>query len=394
MKTADIVIVGGGIMGVTLAYQLASQGARSITLLEGATLASGSSAHGMGGIRQQFTDELDVRFSQEGVRFYRQFVDENPDLHPPPFYQHGYLFFTTNPARWQALQQYASLHQSLGVPTQLLTPPEVQRLVPPLVIDDILGATYCSTDGYSDPATMTYALARAARALGVSIYEKSPLVAITVEHGKVQGVRTIHEVIATPLVINAAGAYAALIARLAGIPDLPVRPLRRQACLTEPIPGVPDTIPMTVDLDTSFHFRPRNHGIALALPLPPTPEEARFNAALDPAAFALTIDESFWPLLQSHARKCCPPLAQACLARPWCGLYEMTPDEKPVLGTTEIAGFLCASGFSGHGFMHAPMAARLLSELILTGESRALPLSLFSIERFHTGALHPTVHLL
>ncbi len=399
MKRADIVIIGGGIIGINIAYQLALRGAANVLVLERDTLASGSIGRAMGGIRQQFADELDIRFSLEGVRFYEQFTGErNPSrltsTMPPRFLQYGYMFLCTTPQSWQAMQRNAALQQSIGVPTQLLTAAEAQQRVPQLIVDDVLGATFCPTDGYSDPVGIIHALAEEARVRGVTISEHEPVEEIIVEHGRVQAVRIPQETISTPLVINATGVYAPFIARLAGINDLPVRPLRRQLLLTEPFADLPEDVPMVVDLVTSFHFRRRDGGVVFALPLPPEPEEERLNQALAPEAFALTVDDNFWPLLQQHARRRCPTLAHARVARTWSGLYEMTPDEEPVLGKTEVEGFLCACGFSGHGFMHAPMAAKLITELILDGASKTLDIEQFSIERFRTGKLIPSTRLI
>jgi sarcosine oxidase subunit beta len=399
VKQADIVIIGGGIIGINIAYQLALRGATDVIVLERKTLASGSIGLAMGGIRQQFADELDIRFSLEGVRFYERFTGEDDPFRltstlPPRFLQYGYMFLCTTPESWQAMQRHAALQQSIGVPTQLLTAEEARQRVPQLIVDDVLGATFCPTDGYSDPVGIIHALADEARTRGVSISEYAPVEEIIVEHGRVQAVRTPQETISTPLVINATGVYAPFIAQLVGISDLPIRPLRRQLLLTEPFADLPKDVPMTVDLVSGFHFRRRDGGVVFALPLPPEAEEARLSEALAPEAFALTTDDNFWPLLQEHARRCCPTLAEARVARTWSGLYEMTPDEEPVLGKTEVEGFLCACGFSGHGFMHAPMAAKLITELVLDGASKMLDIEQFSIERFRTGKLIPTTRLI
>ena len=399
MKQADIVIIGGGIIGINIAYQLALRGATDVIVLERKTLASGSIGLAMGGIRQQFADELDIRFSLEGVRFYERFTGEDDPFRltatrPPRFLQYGYMFLCTTPESWQAMQQHAALQQSIGVPTRLLTAEEAQQRVPQLIVDDVLGATFCPTDGYSDPVGIIHALADEARIRGVSISEYAPVEEIVVEHGSVQALRTRQETISTPLVINATGVYAPFTAQLAGITDLPIRPLRRQLLLTEPFADLPEDVPMTVDLESGFHFRRRDGGVVFALPLPPGPEEARLNEALAPEAFALTVDDNFWPLLQEHARRRCPTLVNARVARTWSGLYEMTPDEEPVLGKTEVEGFLCACGFSGHGFMHAPMAAKLITELVLDGAGKTLDIEQFSIERFRTGKLIPTTRLI
>lgn len=393
---ADIVIIGGGVIGASIAYQLALRSATNIVVLERGEIASGSSGRATGGIRQQFADELDIRFSQEGVRFYEWFTREyNASPHkPPPFYQYGYMFLISTPESLRAMQGYIALQQSLGVPTRLISPTEVQQRVPQLVVDDLLGAAFCPTDGYSDPAAMTRALLSEAQTRGVIIRQEMPVMGITVENNRVQAVETPKETIATPLVINATGAYAALVARLAGIPDLPVRPLRRYVYQTEPFANLPEDVPMTVDLSTGFHFRRRGETVLLIMPLSPSLEEDKLNQVLAPEAFALTVDENMWPQIEREARRRCPPLADAPIARAWVGLYEMTPDEHPILGKTEIEGFLCACGFSGHGFMHAPMAAKLMTELILDGASKTLDIEQFSLERFRTGKLLATTRLL
>lgn len=398
MTSADIVIIGGGIVGASLAYQLAKRGMTNIVVLERDTIASGSIGRAMGGFRQQFADELDIRFSRESRNFYEEFRSEYKDskisAKPPHFYSYGYMFLCTTPERWEAMQRHVALQQSLDVPTRLLGPEEVKQRVPQLIVDDVLGATWCPTDGYTDPGAMTKSIAEAAQAQGVTIREHAPVIGISVESGRVQAVQTPEETFYTPLVVNATGAYAPFLARMAGIPDLPVRPLRRQLLLTEPFADLPEDVPMVVDANSGFHFRRRDGGVIFALPLPPTPEEDRLNQALAPEAFELTVDENFWPLLQEHARQRCPTLVSAKVARTWSGLYEMTPDEEPVLGKTEVEGFLCACGFSGHGFMHAPMAAKLLTELILDGNSKTLAIEQFSVERFRTGRLLNTTRLI
>lgn len=267
------------------------------------------------------------------------------------------------------------------MPTQLLTPAEISALVPQLVVDDLLGATFCPTDGYSNPGAMTHSLVHAARELGVSVLEHMPVTAIHVRHGRVEGVSAGQEQIAAPVVVNATGAYAALTARLAGLMDLPVWPLKRQLYQTENFDDLPENVPMVVDASTGFH-------------LPVSPLQLERNRRLEQASFALTVDEALWPLIQREIARRCPSLARAHIQCAWTGLYEMTPDDHPVLGRTEITGFLCGCGFSGHGFMHAPRAARLLAESLLTPDRPALELELFSLQRFRSGRLIKTTSLL
>jgi sarcosine oxidase subunit beta len=369
-----------------------------VILLEQDILASGSSGRATGGLRQQFSDELDIRFSIEGLNFYTRFIEEyapaEEQYRPPSFYHYGYMFLCNNLARWQSLQNCVKLQRSLGVPTQVLSPDEVSARVPQLVVGDLLGATFCPTDGYSDPGAMTRALAHAASRLGVTVLEHTPVTAIHVRRHRVEGVSTAQERIATRLVVNATGAYAGLTARLAGIVDLPVWPLKRQIYETEAFDDLPQDVPMVVDLGTGFHFRRRDEGVLLALPLPVSTIQVERNRHLEQEAFQLNMDETLWPLLQDEIKRRCPTLEQAKVRRAWAGFYEMTPDDHPVLGRTEVEGFLCGCGFSGHGFMHAPMAARLLAELILDSQKHSPDLELLSLERFSTGKLIQTTSLL
>ncbi|HEY0754599.1 MAG TPA: FAD-dependent oxidoreductase [Ktedonobacteraceae bacterium] len=398
MRTATLVIIGGGIFGTNLAYALATRGARGVVLLEQDVIAAGSSGKATGGLRQQFADELDIRFSREGINFYTRFIKEyNPveeEYRPPHFYQHGYLFLCSNQESWQTLQSATELQQALGVHTQLLSPDEISVRVPQLVVDDLLGGTFCPTDGYSDPGAMTRVLAHAASTLGVTILEHAPVKAIQVKHNKIMGVSTPQETISTPLVINATGVYAALTARLAGMTNLPIWPLKRQLYQTESFEDLPQNVPMVVDVSTGFHFRRRDGGVIVTMPLPISPLQMAQNKKLEPESFALHLDETLWPLLQSEMQRRCPTLAQASIQRAWAGLYEMTPDDHPVLGRTHIEGFLCGFGFAGHGFMHSPMAARLLAESILAPQQSNPDLEIFSLERFMTGKLIKTTSFL
>lgn len=398
MRTADIVIIGGGIFGTNLAYALATRGAKNIVLLEQEIIAAGSSGKATGGLRQQFADELDIRSSIEGIRFYerfaREYIPSEEQFTPPAFQQHGYMFLCSTPQSWQTMQTYVERQQALGVPSRLLSPAEISAYVPQLVVDDLLGATFCPSDGYSNPGAMARALAQAAREQGVTILEHSPVTAINVRKGRVESVNIAQETIATPAVVNATGPYAALTARLAGIMDLPVWPLKRQLYQTEDFDDLPRDVPMVVDTSTGFHFRRRKNGVLLTLPLPVSEEQIERNQRLEPQAFALNLDKTLWPLVQIEIKRRCPTLARASIRRGWAGLYEMTPDDHPILGRTEVEGFLCGCGFAGHGFMHSPMAARLLAEAILGDQSNEDELALFSLERFSTGKLIETTSLL
>lgn len=385
MPTADIVIIGGGIIGTSIAYQLSSRGLSNVILLERTVLAGGSSGRCMGNLYQQYTDELGIQAAQEGLEFYQQFLAEHPEVNPPPLYQFGSLLLTTMFEYWDPLQSAVAQQQELGVPTKLVTPDEIQQIVPQVLVEDCIGGSFCPTDGYTNPAALTRALAYVARDQGVTLREHTEVTGITVADDKVQAVQTTDETIATPLVINAAGCYAALIARMVGIDDLPVQPLRRQFCQSKQFNDIVEHLPLTIDLDTGFHFRRRHHGVAMGLPLKPSAQEANDNQTLAPEAFTFKVDEHFCALLQANARYRCPALIQANTAHQWSCLYDMTPDQKPILGKTNVDGFLCACGFCGQSLIHAPMAARLIGELLTAGTSGPSSIEQYSLQRFRGG---------
>ena len=353
--SAAVVVVGGGIVGASVAYHLATAGVRPVVLIERGLFGSGSSSRAAGGIRQQFSSEVNVRLSIESVKFYQRFeqllgIDVG-------FRQCGYLFLLTNGRDWKASQRNALMQRSLSVPVQLLDRNGIARLVPQLRLDDVLGATYCPTDGFADPGSAVEGFLAGARRAGAVTLDQTAVRGIGTDDGRVAVVQTAAGEVRTPAVVNCAGAFAASVGRMVGL-ELPVLPYRRQIYVTEPFDGLPGAYPMTIDFGTKFYFRREGAGVLMGMddPTEPSGEDTATTTA-------------FLERLIAAAVSRVPVLEQARVRTGWGGLYEVTPDHSPLLGETEVPGFYCACGFSGHGFMHAPAAGKVISELITRGAS-------------------------
>jgi sarcosine oxidase subunit beta len=266
-----------------------------------------------------------------------------------------------------------------------LNPDDVMKLAPQLRSDDILGGSFCPTDGFVDPYSVMNGFMASAIDRGAQLLRDTEVTGIEVDTQGVSGVRTAQGFIASRTVVNAAGAWAGQVAKLAGV-DLPVEPLRRMLVPTEPFDKVSHQSPMVVDMSTGFHYRPEGLGLLLAWNDPD--ETPGFKTNFDPA-FIEKI------LTRGVSRLPCLEEAEVNPRRAWAGLYEVTPDHHPVLGAVaQLPGFFLANGFSGHGVMHSPATGRILSDLILTGKSDLVDTSILGLDRFEKGRLlHETAVL-
>jgi sarcosine oxidase subunit beta len=367
-STADVIIIGGGIIGVCTAYYLAVRGGVDVVLLERLLLAQGSTGLSVGGIRQQFSHPANIRLSQETVALFERFEDEfGVDI---KFCRAGYLFLAERKDTWLDFEASAEVQRSLGVPVELLTPSEIESRWPYLNVEDLVGGTFCSEDGYADPYLVTMGFAAAARRLGVTIEEMTEVTAIQAAGGRVEGVCAGGSSIAAPVIVNAAGPWAAQVGHLAGL-DLPVRPYRRQAFMTAPFDALPRPVPMIIDQDVTFYIRGADPGLILGMSDPDEPSSTHLN-----------IDREFMERVVETAVHRAPRLERARILRGWAGLYEVTPDDNPIIGEApSLGGFFCAVGFSGHGFQHGPPVGRILSQLILDGRTD-FDLAPFAHDRF------------
>jgi sarcosine oxidase subunit beta len=372
-KTADIVIIGGGIVGLSIAYYLALKKAGRIVLFEKGQLGEGSTSRCVGGIRTQFSTEINIRFSLESLKTFDQFEEEfgvNPDLK-----KIGYLFLATTKDEIKIFHQNVKLQKRFNIPVEFLNPDEIRARWPYLRMDDILGGTFCFRDGYAGPNEILSGFGSGAKSAGVKIYEGMEIMGISLAKGKIHSVKTKDEEIFTRVVINAAGPYAASIGELVGI-KIPVKPLRRQIFITAPFHLTNHPIPLTIDFHRGWYFRQELDGLLLSGPLDLEPS---FNLNIDYEAMAEASENAIYRV---------PVLEKACIARGWAGLYEISPDYHAILGrVSEVEGFILANGFSGHGFQHSPAVGRVIAELIMDGKATTIDISSLSLKRFEKGEL-------
>lgn len=367
-ETASVAIIGGGIMGASTAYHLASRGCSEVALLEKDLLAQASTGLSAGGIRQQFSHPANIRLSQEAVRVFERFEEQfGVDVE---FRQVGYLFLAQSEMAWQEFQENAAVQRQYNVPVEVLAPDEIQHRWPYLHVDDLRGGTFCPEDGYADPYMAAMGFAKAARRLGVRIEEQTKVTAIRMGGGRVQGVETTRGPIAAPVVVDVAGPWGGEVARMAGF-DLPVRPYRRQVFMTQAFEPIPKPVPMILDIDTAFYFRGEGPGVLMGMSDPD-----------EPPSFNTNVDYRFLERVIDAAVHRAPLLEDAEILRGWGGLYAITPDDNPIIGPLPgIDGLYCAIGFSGHGFQQAPTVGRILSELILDDHT-GFDLQPFAHDRF------------
>ena len=374
-RTADVVIIGGGVMGTSTAYHLALKGCRNVLLLERESFfgiqATGKCA---GGIRYQFGTEINVRLSLLSLPMLDRFEEELGQ--PIDLRYCGYLFLLTNPADVAAFRQNVEMQHRLGVMTRWLEPEEIARMVPLINLEGVLAGTFHERDGLADPNSVVQGYVSGARRLGARLLNDVEVTGIEVAGGRVRGVVTNRGRVAAPVVVNAAGPWAGEVGRMAGV-DIPVVPIRRQIVVTGPLPEVPPDFPFVIDFAQSLYFHREGPGILTGMSNPN-----------EPPGFDQSVDEE-WELVHLEAAmKRMPILEKATLASHWAGLYEVTPDAHPILGRVpELEGFYIIGGFSGHGFMHGPICGLLLAEEILDGRAHTLDISSLSITRFREGRL-------
>ena len=373
-KTASVVVVGGGVMGVSTAYHLARRGVHDVVLLERDTfLGHGATGRCAGGVRYQFATEINIRLSLVSLPMIERFEDETGVS--PQYRPIGYLFVLTRPQDVEAFRRNVALQRRLGVSTEWLDGDEVRRRLPFMRFDDALAGTFHAKDGLADPHSIVQGYARRARDLGARIVTDAPVTGIVVQGGRVRAVETPRGRIATPVVVNAAGPWAGEVARLAGV-NLPITPVRRQWLTTTPLPELPRDFPFVIDFAQALYFHPEGEGVLTGMSNPN--EKPGFNQQVDPE----------WELVHMEAAmQRLPLLERAGVMSRVAGLYENTPDAHPIFGPTEVEGFHVVAGFSGHGFMHGPVAGLLMAEILLDGRAHTVDVSMLDAARFREGRL-------
>jgi sarcosine oxidase, subunit beta len=373
--TADVVVIGGGVMGASAAYHLAARRIKNVVLLEKAPFlgmeATGKCA---GGIRYQFSTEINVRLSLLSMPMLERFEEELGQAIDLRW--HGYLFLLDNDHDLAVFRNNVALQNRLGIPSRILNPAEVAARVPLLNLEGIIGAGWHDRDGLADPNGVVQGYAAGARRLGAQIFTEIEATGIRVEAGRVVAVETPAGTIATRAVVNAAGPWAGKVAALAGV-ELPIVPLRRQIVVTTPLKGIPDDFPFVLDFSRSLYFHREGKGILTGQSNPN--ETPGFDQTIDHGWTEQHLERAMWRF---------PLLERAGLLREWAGLYEVTPDAHPVIdGLGDPAGFYVVAGFSGHGFMHGPIAGLLIAEVIADGRAHSLDVHELRFSRFAEGDL-------
>ena len=386
MQTADVVIIGGGIVGASIAWHLTEAGCTNVLILEREThQGKGSTGKSMGGCRAQFATGPNIQMSMYSINFYAGFDDR---LGQPAGYRpQGYLFVATAQKHLDYLRTNQKLQHELGL-TQavMVSRDDIVARVPQLRSDDILGGSFCPTDGFVDPYSVMTGFTTCAIERGAKVWRSTEVTAIHHDENGISGVETSRCPVSTRVVVNASGAWAAQVAALAGI-DLPVEPLRRQLVPTEPFDGVSHEIPMVINMSNGFHFRPESLGFLLA-----------WNDPEETIGFKSDFEPSFIEKILERAADRVPCFENIAVnpKRAWAGLYEMSPDHHCILGPIEdVPGFFCANGFSGHGVMHAPSTGKILADLITQGKTDVVTnVAALSPARFAKGELlHETAVL-
>jgi sarcosine oxidase subunit beta len=382
-ETADVVIIGGGIVGSSIAYYLSEAGCSNVIVVEREALQGlGSTGRATGGVRAQFSTSINIQLSLYSIEFFSHFEEATGSV--SGYQPNGYLFLATQVRHLDYLRQAREQQRAAGLETvEIVSAADIAEMIPQLRTDDILGGSYCPTDGLIEPLSVMHGFMKRARKRGVRLWLETEVNGIEIERGEVKGVATTRGHISTRAVVNASGAWAAQVARLAGV-EIPVVPLRRQLVAARLPNELPAQLPMVIDMTDGFHFRraPQHWlepGAILAWPDP-----------TETFGFKTEFEQTFIENVLARAAHRMPILAQGIVDQRRCraGLYEMTPDHHAIIGEApNVRGLFLANGFSGHGVMHSPATGRIISDLILHGETHLLDIKPLGAERFTAGRL-------
>jgi len=385
MQTAEVVIVGGGIVGSSIAYHLTAAGCKDVLVLEREShQGKGSTGKSMGGVRAQFATPVNIQMSLYSIPFYATFDDRLG--YPAGYRPQGYLFLATEDKHLAYLRANQAKQRALGLKcVEMIDAQHIRMMFPQLYSDDVIGGSFCATDGFVDPYSAMTGFMTWASEHGAHLLKGTAVTGVVLDKEGIAGVETSRGPIATRVVVNAAGAWAAALGCMAGV-DIPVKPVKRMLVPTEPFAEFPHTAPMIIDMSNGFHFRPESLGFLLAWNEPE--ERVGFNTDFEPE-FIENI------LTRAAARVPCFENLAVNPKKAWAGLYEVTPDHHSILGPVdEVKGFFVANGFSGHGVMHAPATGKILSDLILTGKTSIIDPKVLRLGRFAAGEIiHETAVL-
>ncbi len=373
-KTADAVVIGGGIIGCATAYNLARLGLKKVVLVEEKYLASGATGRCGAGVRMQWGTEPNCILSRDSIRTLETLEEELEYSGSIEFHQGGYLLLAYTEKMVRQFRINMELQHELGIPSRWVTPEEAKEIVPIINTDGLLGATFCPKDGHCNPFKTVDAYAQAALRLGVEILTYTKVTGLKKEGARIAEVQTTAGRIESSLVIACAGAYTRELGLQVGI-DLPIHPERHQILVTEPVE--PLLVPMVMSFHHGIYCQQVPHG-GFVMGLGDPKEAKDFNS------------DSTWHFLHEMAAKITdilPAIKEIRVIRQWAGLYDLTPDKTQILGATDVPGFFVAAGFSGHGFMIAPVVGKIMAEVML-GQKPEYPIEMYGINRFASGDLY------
>ena len=372
--TADIVIIGVGVMGASAAHHLAQRGLKNIVLLEKENFfGQGATGRCAGGVRYQFSTEINVKLSIASLPMIERFKEEiGQDV---SYKQCGYLLVATNEKEVNVFKHNVEMQNGLGVSTELLSGDEVRRRLPLMKFDDALAGTFNPKDGVVDPNSVVQGYISTAQKMGAQVFTDAEVIGISLKGDSVEEVRTSIGTIKTRMILNTSGPWSGQIARMAGI-QLPLVPLRRQMFTTSPLKELPQDFPFVIDFARSLYFHREGEGLLIGM-----------SNQNEQPGFDQNVDEDFELVNLEAAIERMPMVEKAQRASHWAGLYEVTPDAHPIYGSTPINGFYVCTGFSGHGFMHGPISGKLMSEFILDGKYSSLDVSMLDLKRFEEGRM-------
>ncbi|MCL2628811.1 MAG: FAD-binding oxidoreductase [Oscillospiraceae bacterium] len=373
-KSYDIVIIGGGIIGCSLAFELSKRGQKDVLVIEREYLTSGSTGRCGAGIRKQWGSEINAVLAMESTEIFENLEQYTGYERSCGLNQGGYLIVAYTSKEWEQFQKNLEMQHRLGINSLALDLDGIKEVVPHINTDGMLGACFCASDGHADPFHCTYAYAGGAKRNGVDIETYTTVTGFDTENGKISTVKTNKGDVKTNMVINCTGGYAPQLAAMVG-DELPIYPERHQILITEPVAHIMN--PMVVSFHHHFYVQQTPHGSVIM-------------GIGDPSEPVGTSTTSSWQYLETNAyvvTQTLPAFRSLQVVRQWAGSYEMTPDRHPIINEAETAkGFYTMGGFSGHGFMVAPRIAILMANH-LTGMADKLDINMFSTERFKTGNL-------
>jgi sarcosine oxidase subunit beta len=373
-RSADFVVVGGGIIGCGTACYLARLGAKKIIVLErDKFLGTGATAKSAAAVRHLFTTEINIRLSMRSLDVFEHFEEEFGI--DPALVQNGYLFVASTEALWKTLQDNTAFQKRCGASVSLLEPRQALEIVPQLQVADVLGCAFGPRDGYIDPNSLLSGFVKAAKALGVRFETETELTGIRMEGGKARAAETSRGAIETDTLVAAAGPWISLVTRMAGV-EIPALPYPRTLVTTEKFDLITSRLPLTIDMETGWYCRREAGGVMMGMA----------DKSL-PSGFDESVDWNWVEKMIEAGIHRIPVLAEAGISKAWTGLYTITPDHHAVIGPVPgVEGLYAIGGFSGHGIMHAPAACEALAQRLMTGRSD-INLHPLRLERFAEGDL-------